>query len=73
MASKNKDQIRLQVEPGNKEKLQDLARQFGLLHKAGPGTGKIGSLSSLLDAIASGKLVVLTVEEYDEYHFSYSL
>lgn len=58
MASANKDQIRLQVEPGNKEKLQDIAAKFGYLHKAGPGAFKVGSLSTLLDKIAAGDVII---------------
>lgn len=63
MASANKTQHRIQLEPGAFDRLQDIAAKLGYLHKAGPGAFKIGSLSTLLDKIAAGDVKVELAEK----------
>lgn len=40
--------------PGQIETLQKIAAKYGYLQSRGPGTGKIGSVSQLLQAVARG-------------------
>lgn len=58
MSSSLKSQHRIQLEPGNFGRLQDIAKRLGYVHRAGPGAGKAGSVSTLMDAIAAGEVVV---------------
>lgn len=48
----------VELRPGQQEKLADLAYRLGYVIKAGPGTGQIGSVSQLMQAIAAGKVEI---------------
>jgi len=41
--------------PGQSQRLQAIAARFGLYHTRGVGTGTVGSISQLIQAIAEGE------------------
>jgi len=49
-----------------KEKVIKIARELELYPTRGPGAGKLGSISVLLQAIADGRVVVTPVENAQE-------
>jgi|GEM_PF-3473912 len=54
------------IPPSDREKLEELARNFGFLQTRGAGAGKLGSISALMCAIAKGELkIVPDVTERD--------
>jgi hypothetical protein len=66
MSSSLKSQHRIQLDPGNFARLQDIAKRLGYVHRAGPGAGKVGSVSTLMDAIANQESVVSLAKERNE-------
>ncbi len=42
----------------DRERLEELAREFGYTQTRGAGAGKIGSISALMSAIAKGELTL---------------
>jgi len=53
-----KKTIRTSVEllPGQYEKIQRIALDLGYVQTRGVGTGKVGSMAALMQAIAQGKI-----------------
>ena len=53
-----KSKIRTSVEllPGQYETIQHIALEFGYVQTRGVGTGKVGSMAQLMQAIAEGKI-----------------
>lgn len=56
-----KKTIRTSVEllPGQYELIQQIAAQLGYIQTRGVGTGKVGSMAQLMQAIATGKVKVV--------------
>lgn len=52
----SKISITVKVFLGERERLQEIARSFGLVQTTGQGIGEIGSLSQLLHAITTGEI-----------------
>lgn len=46
----------IRLASGDSENLQKIATQFGYLQTRGVGAGKVGSISSLIRAIANGEI-----------------
>lgn len=57
-----KQTIRTSVEllPGQSKKLQEVALALGYVQKRGVGTGTVGSIAQLMQAIAKGEITVST-------------
>ena len=55
-----KKKIRTSVEllPGQYETIQNIALEFGFFQTRGVGTGKVGSMAQLMQAIAEGKIQI---------------
>ncbi len=49
--------------PEQADKLRALAETYGYFQKRGVGTGKIGSISQLVKAIADGKLKIYEAKQ----------
>jgi len=47
----------VELYPGQSEKLQLIAFELGYIQTRGVGTGKIGSISQLMQAIAEGQCI----------------
>lgn len=56
-----KETIRTSVEllPGQAEAIQRIAFRLGYVHKRGVSAGKLGSMSQLMRAIATGEVKVV--------------
>jgi len=57
MATKSKVRTTIELNPGDKERLQDIAAALGLVQTRGPDKDA-GSVSALMQNIASGHLAV---------------
>lgn len=51
-------QTSVRLQPGQSEKLQAIAARLGYLQKRGVGTGTVGSIAQLMQAIAEGDVKV---------------
>lgn len=59
MATKSKIRTTIELNPGDKERLQDIAFLLGIIQPTGPDAGKVGSVSQLMQAIATGEIKVV--------------
>lgn len=48
----------MNITPGEKKKLERLAKRLGFLTPRGPGAGEIGNISALLRAIAAEEITL---------------
>lgn len=58
MTTKSRIRTTIELNPGDKERLQNIALSLGIIQPTGPDAGKVGSLSQLMQAIATGKVKV---------------
>lgn len=56
----------VELKPGQQEQLADLAFRLGFVAKTGPGAGRIGSVSQLMQAIANGQIECTKVDAKDD-------
>lgn len=59
MATKSKIRTTIELNPGDKERLQNIALSLGIIQSTGPEAGKAGSVSQLMQAIARGDMRVV--------------
>lgn len=59
MATKSKIRTTIELNPGDKERLQNIALLLGFVQTRGTDTGVMGSISQLMQAIAAGKIIVI--------------
>lgn len=67
MSSKNKIYTSIQLDPGDRERLQGIALLLGLAQTTGLQMGEVGSISRLLRAIAKGE-VKLSIDKVLTVH-----
>lgn len=62
MSTKSKIRTTIELNPGDKERLQNIALELGIAQTTGDNAGKVGSVSKLMQTIADGKIIFLTQE-----------
>ena len=56
----------VELKSGQQKKLADLAFLLGYVAKTGPGAGRIGSVSQLMQAIATGQVKCNRIDATDD-------
>ena len=56
MSKKDRPKTTVELSSEQVKRLQEYATEFGFFHTRGPGTGWLGSISQLLQAIADGEI-----------------
>lgn len=59
MATKSKIRTTIELNPGDKERLQNIALLLGFVQTRGTDTGVMGSISQLMQAIANRNVIVI--------------
>lgn len=66
MTTKSKIRTTIELNPGDKERLQNIALSLGIIQPTGSEARKAGSISQLMQAIAIGKVKVIEYFERTE-------
>lgn len=61
MSTKSRLRTTIELNPGDKERLQNIALSLGIIQPTGEQAGKVGSVSQLMQAIAAGQVKVIKV------------
>lgn len=56
MPTKSRERTTIELNPGDKARLQEIAYLLGYVQPTGPSAGKAGSVSGLMQAIANSRL-----------------
>lgn len=64
MATSTRTQHKIELEPGQFETLQSLAKELGYIQSRGLQAGKAGSVSALMQAIAAGEVIVMSKDNF---------
>lgn len=58
MSTKSKIRTTIELNSGDKERLQNIALELGIIQTTGNEAGKVGSVSKLMQSIAEGQVKV---------------
>lgn len=63
MATKSKNRTTIELNPGDKERLQNIALLLGIKQTSGTDAGKLGSISRLMQMIANQSILLQATKE----------